>query len=451
MVALPNVARNPSSAASRATTPSASRVGTPAGSAVGAPSGGEGNSLGGALDASAPAPPGVTFSPSTRVPDTSEADATAQDAGAVVAAPAAEVGDDASTVVEEELEEPQLPYVAPAPAVLPRPLAFITGATSGIGLQVACELLRRNQHDLILCCREDNPGAADAARALFKAAVSGREAQEEGVPPPVCSFLPLELSQLPSVADCASACATLCAERGQTINLVILCAGAGDLASPDVLGATPVMAPGGWEHTFSVNFIGHAALIRHFLDQQPSCLAQGARVTAVSCGRHTHAWRVDPENWDFCRPGRPWWAKPPWVNPFRRGDAYNNAKAVLTTWALRLDAVYGPSGRLSATVVDPGLVPGTRLLRAAGSTHDFAWQHMGSPLAAFVNKVVTPAEAAADILNGAANVAAFPVGGVYFHGATPSKAAKQCYDAGLQAALWSASPEMMGGAQWPKP
>ena len=365
--------------------------------------------------------------------------------------PVGDIGDDASTVVEEELGAEQLPYVAPAPAVLPRPLAFITGATSGIGLQVACELLRRNQHDLVVTCRENNPGAADAARQLFMEAKAGPEAQEEGVPPPTVSFLPLELAQLTSVADCASACATLCSKRGQAISLVILCAGAGDLASPDVVGATPVMAPGGWEHTFTVNFIGHAALVCHLLGQQPGCLAPGARVTAVSCGRHAHAWRADPENWDFCRPSRPWWRQPPWVNPFRRGDAYNNAKAVLTTWALRLDAVYGPSGRLSATAVDPGMVPGTQLLRAAGPTHDFAWQHMGSPLAAFVHKVVTPAEAAVSILDGAANVAAYPVGGVFFDGPKPGKAAKQCYDAGLQSALWSASPEMMGGLPWPKP
>ena len=365
--------------------------------------------------------------------------------------PVGDIGDDASTVVEEELGAEQLPYVAPAPAVLPRPLAFITGATSGIGLQVACELLRRNQHDLVVTCRENNPGAADAARQLFMEAKAGPEAQEEGVPPPTVSFLPLGLAQLTSVADCASACATLCSKRGQAISLVILCAGAGDLASPDVVGATPVMAPGGWEHTFTVNFIGHAALVCHLLGQQPGCLAPGARVTAVSCGRHAHAWRADPENWDFCRPSRPWWRQPPWVNPFRRGDAYNNAKAVLTTWALRLDAVYGPSGRLSATAVDPGMVPGTQLLRAAGPTHDFAWQHMGSPLAAFVHKVVTPAEAAVSILDGAANVAAYPVGGVFFDGPKPGKAAKQCYDAGLQSALWSASPEMMGGLPWPKP
>ncbi|GAA2038171.1 SDR family NAD(P)-dependent oxidoreductase [Terrabacter terrae] len=51
----------------------------------------------------------------------------------------------------------------------PAPLAVVTGASSGIGLQLAAELARRG-HDLVVCA--DEPAITDAADALRE---SGRE------------------------------------------------------------------------------------------------------------------------------------------------------------------------------------------------------------------------------------------------------------------------------------
>lgn len=377
----------------------------------------------------------------------------------VAATPDVAAGEEAGTpvAVEEEeqdaaiqqIQELAAPPPPNTPPQLPRPIALVTGGTSGIGRATVCELLRRNLHDILVACREDNPDVVTDARAAFTEATHAAEKQAEGVPPPTVTFLPLELQSLPSVKDYVSRLSGMCAERGQSIALVILGAATGDLTSPDPLGVEPEMAPHGYEKTLSVNFIGHVALVRGLLTCQPECLARGARIVAVSCGRHTHAWRLDAENLDLARPGRPWHKAPPFTNPFRRGDAYNNSKAALTTWALRLDAMYAPSGRLTATVVDPGLVPGTQLLRAAGTNYDFLWQHVVSPVWAFTQRVVTPHEAAVDILDGAANVNDFPTGGVYFEGKKQGKAARQCYDTSLQKALWDATPEMMGGEVWP--
>ncbi len=64
---------------------------------------------------------------------------------------------------------------------------------------------------------------------------------------------------------------------------------------------TPRLTAEGHERTVAVNYLGHYALTLRLMPALTA--AAPARVVSVSCGRHSHAWRLDFEDWMSLAPG----------------------------------------------------------------------------------------------------------------------------------------------------
>lgn len=229
---------------------------------------------------------------------------------------------------------------------------LVTGATSGIGLELAALLLTDPACRLVVGARR--PEAAKALRALAG--------------PDRLAILPLDLASLASTIAFAEA-----AERQLAgAKLASFSANAGlQAAGPRRLTAD------GYEETFQANFLGHALLIarlrRHLVPSAP--------VVLTASGTH------DPANRLARRFG------------FRGGlfvGADHVAKGELdpTASAKQLDRdryatsklcailyVYAVARRASAgdarfIAFDPGLMPGTGLARERSAVERWAWSNV---------------------------------------------------------------------------
>ena len=148
--------------------------------------------------------------------------------------------------------------------------AIVTGANSGIGLETARELARKNAH-VVLACRSEHKGAA----ALDDIRSSGSGAQVE--------LQPLDLADLGSIERFAAGI------RERHERLDILCNNGGVMVPP--LGWTK----DGFETQFGTNHLGHFALTGRLM---PNLLAAPrARVVNVSSTAH-RAGRIDFDNLD---------------------------------------------------------------------------------------------------------------------------------------------------------
>jgi retinol dehydrogenase 12 len=141
---------------------------------------------------------------------------------------------------------------------------LVTGANTGIGLATATDLAGRGGR-VYLACRSGEKGAA--AVAAITAATGSAEVR----------FLPLDLADLASVAECARAFLAL----GEPLHVLINNAG---------VGGTPGRTKDGFELVFGVNHLGHFALTMGLLD----CLtASRARIVNVASDAHYQAKGID--------------------------------------------------------------------------------------------------------------------------------------------------------------
>jgi NAD(P)-dependent dehydrogenase (short-subunit alcohol dehydrogenase family) len=208
------------------------------------------------------------------------------------------------------------PPAAPLPPPGPRRIAVITGGTGGIGLALARELLRRDAWDVVVGASERHPDAAKAAVAALLGAFPA--ANTPGGPRLVA--LPLDLAKPTSVEDFASKVVELCPR----VHWLFLNAAIGDVAA-SMLPTAPKLTADGHEETVAVNYLGHYALTLRLMPALSAAFP--SRVVSVSCGRHTHAWRLDWENWQLLKPGT-------W---FKAGDAYNNSKVLNILFAFKFN------------------------------------------------------------------------------------------------------------------
>lgn len=152
----------------------------------------------------------------------------------------------------------------------------VTGANSGIGLEVARELVRRGAH-VVLAARD--PAKAKQAAATLDG-------------PGTTSIASLDLADL----DMIAACATELLGRHETLSALVCNAG--------VMGGPRLHSAQGFERQMATNHLGHAALVAHLW---PLLDASGSRVVMVTSGearggqlssRTTRSELLDPVPYD---------------------------------------------------------------------------------------------------------------------------------------------------------
>ncbi|MFE7740737.1 oxidoreductase [Nocardia sp. NPDC057455] len=138
-------------------------------------------------------------------------------------------------------------------------VAVVTGANTGIGLEVARQLAAANT-EVILACRD----AQRAGAAL--------DAIRETCPRSKLAAVLLDLGSSASIEDCASRLRA----RWPVIDLLINNAG--------VMAASPGRTTDGFETDFGTNFLGHFALTGRLIDQISA--SRAGRIVTVSSLTH---------------------------------------------------------------------------------------------------------------------------------------------------------------------
>lgn len=287
--------------------------------------------------------------------------------------------------------------------------ALVTGASSGLGLQVALALAAARAR-VLLACRDAERG---------KAAMRAVRAQTPG------ADLELVLLDLASLESVRAAARSL-ADRDERIDLLVNNAG--------------VMAPPlrrtaeGFEEQIGVNHLGHFALTGLLLDRMAESSAP--RVTTVSSGLHRSG-RIDLDDllWEHRR--------------YRAWAAYGQSKLANLLFTLELTRRSTAAGwPLLATAAHPGVA-------ATDLTRDVAPARvpvLGALFRAAARRMSQSAEMGAlPVLYAATMPAVLP--GDYFgpRGRTeqrgyPTRVSRsgRAADATVAAALWERSEELTG-------
>ena len=202
-------------------------------------------------------------------------------------------------------------------------LALITGASDGVGLEIAARLARAGA-DLIMPVRNQRKGEAAVADIRKRTPGTG------------IRLLPLDLTSLASVAALTG---TLRAD-GRPIDILI--ANAGVMNPP-----TRQVTEDGFELQLATNHLGHFALVAQLL---PLLIEARARVTSqVSIAADQGAVNWDDPNWDRG------------YDPMK---AYSSSKIAFGLFAMELQRRSDAAGwGIRSTLSHPGITP-TNLLSA---------------------------------------------------------------------------------------
>ena len=226
--------------------------------------------------------------------------------------------------------------------------ALVTGATSGLGFEVAAQIAERGNSQVIITGRTEAK-ARDARKALL--ARTGRN---------VFETLALDNDDIASVEAAAKALQ----ERGDQIDLLILNAG---IAPPSKVA----MSQDGIERTVSSSLIGHHILTMRLLEYDlPSShariliagseAARGDVPMFKPVDLHSLANEYLEGDLEAAVEAQIY-MKPP--AKYKAGDVYATAKVMVAWWAAEL-ARRLPKG-MSVNAVSPGSTPETNALRDA--------------------------------------------------------------------------------------
>jgi NAD(P)-dependent dehydrogenase (short-subunit alcohol dehydrogenase family) len=201
--------------------------------------------------------------------------------------------------------------------------ALITGASDGVGLEIAARLARAGA-DILMPVRNRQKG--EAAQALIRERTPGADIR----------LLPLDLSSLESVTSLTESIRS----DGTPIHLLI--ANAGVMTPP-----TRQLTADGFELQLGTNHLGHFALVLGLL---PLLRASGAHVTSqVSVAADQGA-----VNWD----------DPNWAHGYDPMKAYSSSKIAFGLFARELQRRSDAAGwGIRSNLSHPGITP-TNLLSA---------------------------------------------------------------------------------------
>ena len=190
--------------------------------------------------------------------------------------------------------------------------ALVTGGSGGLGLETSRSLAAAGASVILA---DVNPDRGAAARDRIRARQPGAVVAAHGV----------DLADLDGVRSFASA---LRADR-TVIDLLVNNAG--------VVNGELRYAPGGWESTLAVNFLGHFLLTGLLMPCLLAARATGPRIVNLSSGAHRHS----PVHWDDPHFRR---------RPYTPRDAYAQSKTANALFTLGLERHLGGTGVEAYTV-----------------------------------------------------------------------------------------------------
>jgi len=316
---------------------------------------------------------------------------------------------------------------------------IITGGNAGLGYACAHSLLQHVSGsapwNVVLACR-------DPARAKQAVDRLSREASELGSSSRV-EAMRLDLASLDSVRAFAG-------EVGRRLDAGELSPLYGLVCNAGVQSAAKeTFTADGFESTFGVNHLGHFLLVNLLQDR----LTAPARIAVVASGTHDPAQKtgMPAPTWndDIAALARGNLAPvvPPDapVKASRRRYTTSKLANVLFTQEL---ARRLPAG-ITVNAFDPGLMPGTGLVRGAPAPLRFVWNQVLPRMLPLLRRVVSPnihapAESGAALAKLIYDPALEGVTGKYFEGLREIRSSTDSYDSARASKLWTVSAALTG-------
>ena len=315
--------------------------------------------------------------------------------------------------------------------------AIVTGGNSGLGYACACSLLEATgttPWNVVLACRD--PARAQGAVERLRG-----EVQARGLAGRV-EAMRLDLASLGSVREFAAEVGRrLDADELPPLHALVCNAGVQS-------AARQTFTQDGFESTFGVNHLGHFLLVNLLLPR----LAAPARVAVVASGTHDPAQQTgvpapawnDPVALAKGELGVPA-AKDAPAKLGQRRYATSKLANVLFSYEL---ARRLPDG-ITVNAFDPGLMPGTGLVREAPAPLRFVWHRVLPRLLPLLRRVLfanihTPAESGAALARLVTDPALAGTSGKYFEGAREIPSSTESYDGSRAGELWQASLVLTG-------
>ncbi|KAG2423965.1 hypothetical protein HXX76_014904 [Chlamydomonas incerta] len=284
---------------------------------------------------------------------------------------------------------------------------FITGGNTGIGYETALTLAREGAAKVTIAARDSNK----AAKALAQI--------REAVPSAVVDTLPLDLSDLVSVSDCAKAVADSGVQYDVWIN------NAGVMATPKMVTAQ------GFEYQLGVNHLGHFALTTAVL---PALQAANkpVRVINVASAAHTFG-KIDFDDLMRDRSYDSW-------------EAYGQSKLANILFTYEMARRLGPTSKVTVNALHPGVVK-TELGRYM-IDDDKNKSNPIFPIAMELMKffMLEPAEGAATSIYLASSPEAEGITGKYWIKSKRAVSSNDSYNREVQERLWAVSEELTAAA-----
>lgn len=293
-------------------------------------------------------------------------------------------------------------------------LVVVTGGTSGLGLQLAEQLVHTGEVEVILTGRS--------------AATTDTIARRIGA-----RGLPLDLGSLAAVHAFAAQVADLTGGRPLR----------GLVANAGIQLSRPSVTVDGFETTFGVNHIGHVALIEDLL----RLTGPPRRLILVASGTHDpalHTGMPDPLEQatadELAHPAPPDAGEPAGLDGRRR---YASAKLANVRTAFELARRL--AGTTQVYAFDPGLMPGTGLIRDRGAVQRAVWATLARGLV-ILPGVQTPTQAARQLTHLVLD-SDVPPTGTYLTQATPGRASGAARDLTAQRTLYDDTLTLIAAAR----
>ncbi|MCJ1378415.1 hypothetical protein MMC17_001513 [Xylographa soralifera] len=302
----------------------------------------------------------------------------------------------------------------------PTRTVLVTGGTSGLGHQCALEIARQRPDYLVLIASRSNPDAA----SISINTLLGQQNVE---------YLPLDLSDLSNIRTFTAKYAE---HKYPPLAALVLNAG---LQFPMNISYTE----DGIEKTFAINHVGHCLLFyllrSHFA---PKC-----RIVLVSSGTHDPAQKTGLPDAEYTTAEELAHPSADSVKKNNGRQRYATSKLCNAMWTYALHrrlAQSDPSTNSKSwtvTVMDPGLMPGTGLLRDAPWPLRWLFVHVFPHVLPLLRRLIdanvhTPQESGLALARLAVGGDVEGVSGKYFQGTRQIKSSVESYELPKQEDLW---------------